>query len=264
MTILIIGLGSMGKRRIRCLQALGYTDIAGMDTRQDRQVEAIEKYGIKIVDDPYIIPLSEVFICLPPKFHRQFSKAFKEFPTFIEAGIEPLEYGSPSATMMYHPAIKEIRQRLPEIGRIINITYHSGQYLPDWHPYEKVSDFYAGEVGAKEMVAFELMWFCKVFGLPHLYDIYHTGTTDIDGLKAPDSYAMTLALSPDAVANVMIDVVSRVPTRELIINSTGRQLRYNLNEGISEQIYIDETKAFMEGKLCNTLTFNNKIVSFIS
>ena len=37
MKFLVIGLGSMGKRRVRCLQALHYTDIVGFDPREDRR-----------------------------------------------------------------------------------------------------------------------------------------------------------------------------------------------------------------------------------
>ena len=33
MKFLIVGLGSMGKRRIRCLKSLGYEDIVGYDVR---------------------------------------------------------------------------------------------------------------------------------------------------------------------------------------------------------------------------------------
>ena len=36
MNLLVIGLGSMGKRRIRCLQALEVKNIVGFDTRDDR------------------------------------------------------------------------------------------------------------------------------------------------------------------------------------------------------------------------------------
>ena len=51
MKILIIGLGSMGKRRIRCLQNLGISDIYGFDTRIDRVQEACEKYKINAVEN---------------------------------------------------------------------------------------------------------------------------------------------------------------------------------------------------------------------
>ena len=40
MRFLIVGLGSMGKRRIRNLRALGETEIAGFDPRPERRDEA--------------------------------------------------------------------------------------------------------------------------------------------------------------------------------------------------------------------------------
>ena len=38
MKFLQIGLGSMGKRRIRCLHALGHRDIVAFDPREDRRL----------------------------------------------------------------------------------------------------------------------------------------------------------------------------------------------------------------------------------
>ena len=47
MKVLVIGLGSMGKRRIRNLLKLGYKDIIGFDIRTDRINEVNKKYHIK-------------------------------------------------------------------------------------------------------------------------------------------------------------------------------------------------------------------------
>ena len=49
MKFLVIGLGSMGKRRVRCLQALQYTDVVGFDPREDRRKEAENKFHIKTI-----------------------------------------------------------------------------------------------------------------------------------------------------------------------------------------------------------------------
>jgi predicted dehydrogenase len=40
MKVLVIGLGSMGKRRLRNLKALGVAKVAGVDPRADRRAEA--------------------------------------------------------------------------------------------------------------------------------------------------------------------------------------------------------------------------------
>ena len=47
MKFLVVGLGSMGKRRIRCLLALNQKKVAGFDVRKDRRNEASKKYALK-------------------------------------------------------------------------------------------------------------------------------------------------------------------------------------------------------------------------
>ena len=47
MEILVIGLGSMGKRRIRNLKALNINDIISYDLREDRRIEVENTYKIK-------------------------------------------------------------------------------------------------------------------------------------------------------------------------------------------------------------------------
>ena len=47
MRILLVGLGSMGKRRIRNLLKLGYKNIAGFDPRKDRRKEVEKLYKIQ-------------------------------------------------------------------------------------------------------------------------------------------------------------------------------------------------------------------------
>lgn len=52
MTIGIVGLGSMGKRRIRLLQKIdaGFS-LVGIDAREDRREEAQKLYGITVSED---------------------------------------------------------------------------------------------------------------------------------------------------------------------------------------------------------------------
>ena len=47
MKILIVGLGSMGTRRIRCLQSIGNFDLGGFDIRKDRLEQSFDDYAIK-------------------------------------------------------------------------------------------------------------------------------------------------------------------------------------------------------------------------
>jgi predicted dehydrogenase len=77
MKFLVIGLGSMGKRRIRNLQALGHQLVYGFDTRKDRIEEASAKYGVPVYHaiDVAIAELQpDVFIiCTPPDLHMHYA-----------------------------------------------------------------------------------------------------------------------------------------------------------------------------------------------
>ena len=77
MKFLVIGLGSMGKRRVRCLQSLGYSEIVGFDVRADRRAEAEQKYGIKTVgllDSSQLEACDAVIVSTPPNLHAMWGK----------------------------------------------------------------------------------------------------------------------------------------------------------------------------------------------
>lgn len=300
MKFLIIGLGSMGKRRIRCLKALGYSenDIAGVDLREDRREETNDKYQVDTYDDFALAVEKHVpdalIISVPPDLHHVFMReAIKyELPFFVEASVIDTDMSAiirqtkkssikavPSATMMFHPAIKMIKRKLDEnvLGKISNITFHSGQYLPDWHTYEPVSDFYVSNKetgGAREITPFELTWITQLFGFPERVSAVYKKTIDIKGAEDIDDTYSFLLDYDSFVINGLVDVVSRAATRKLLINGEKKQLAWDWNnqaieiydpskeqweehsfgmkeaeEGydhrIGENMYIDEIRAFI-------------------
>ena len=127
MKFLIIGLGSMGKRRIRNLQHLNADEIIGFDLREDRRKEAEEKYNIKIINilsGEIINGIDVIIVSTPPDKHNEYIKLAIENKksAFVEAsvilkGLEELNNVAkeknvliaPSCTMKFHPAIKEIK-----------------------------------------------------------------------------------------------------------------------------------------------------------
>src|SRR5438094_5052342 len=76
MKILIVGLGSMGKRRIRNLQKFGYRDIVGFDIRDDRKREVYKNYKIKTISSLTDIIKEKpnvMIISTPPDLHLQYA-----------------------------------------------------------------------------------------------------------------------------------------------------------------------------------------------
>lgn len=318
---LVIGLGSMGKRRIRNLQALGLKKIAGFDTRADRAKEASTAYNIPCFTD-YAEALmnskAQAFvISVPPDLHHIYMKKAIELqlPFFVEASVVDTDmkeiiaeakkknvFAAPSSTLYFHPAIRKIFELINKnyLGTVSNIIYHMGGYLPDWHTYEKVSEFYVSKKetgGAREIVPFELTWMTKLFGFPKQLVATVKKTIEIEGApEIDDTYNSILDYGTFTMV-LTVDVVTRHAARRLVINGSLRQLEWDwnsncvkvyhhdrnewevftyetiaaaggYNKNITEQMYIDEMHAFLNGiknpaSYVNTLEGDHKVLKLL-
>ena len=252
MKYLVIGLGSMGKRRVRNLQALGVVNIAGFDVRADRRQEAQDKYGIQVfesLDLAMKVYEPQVFIIsTSPDLHMQYAFfAFeKGISCFIEASVVEAEkigllskkiedkkiVMAPSCTMRYFSGPKKIKEliRSNAIGKILNVNYQTGQYLPDWHPWEKIEEFYVSKRetgGAREIVPFELTWLNDLFGAPKALACVKARLTEINA-DIDDIYHCLIRYDGNVLANITVEVVSRPKaTRDMRILGSEGQIIYS-------------------------------------
>jgi predicted dehydrogenase len=272
MKCLVVGLGSMGKRRIRNLQSIGDVELAGFDPRPDRREEASSRYGIKTFD-AFNVALTEfkpnaLVISTDPILHMDYAFLALKYGLhcFIEASVvdanriiqlsESLKNEKlvmvPSCTMRYYPGPIAIRDviRAGKIGKPLSLNYLTGQFLPDWHPWENIRDFYVSNRetgGAREIVPFELTWLNEIFGEPSPLACVKDKITDIDA-DIDDIYCCLLRYPGGMLANITIEVVSRPKAiRELnILGSAGRLVfsadnncvRY-ISVGDEDWTYID-------------------------
>ncbi len=247
MKFLVVGMGSMGKRRIRNLLALGQKEIAGFDVREDRRAEANEKYGIRVFAD--MDSALETFrpdaLVISTSPQHQMDYAWLGFERglscFIEASVVEADrildlyhrtenspiLMAPSCTMRYFPGPRKVKDLIRQgaIGRVLNINYQTGQYLPDWHPWEDIGDYYVSsrETGAgREIVPFELTWLNDIFGRPEPLACVKAKLTDMNA-DIDDIYHCILRYPEGVLANVTVEVVSRPQaTREMrVLGSTG-------------------------------------------
>jgi predicted dehydrogenase len=296
MRIGVIGLGSMGKRRIRNLKALGVEQVMGFDLRADRIAEARALGADARSLDEWSGPrgFDAVIVSTPPDRHLEYLRAAvaERVPVFVEAsvildGLEELSRQAtdagaivcPSCTLRFHPAVRELKRIVVEraLGGATNFVYHSGQYLPDWHPWEHIRDFYVSQRqtgGAREIVPFELTWLVDVFGPLTQASCTYGRTMDL-GVDIDDAYAFSGWFGGRTLGSVMVDVTARVAQRRLTVNFERGLVSWDWNaaslqidavEGkrsetvsfalrdaapgyhpsISEGMYIDEMRAFLD------------------
>ncbi len=242
MKVLVVGLGSMGKRRVRNLLALGVTGITGFDVREDRRNEAAGKYGIRTssdVDTALQERPDAVVISTPPDLHIGYAlKAVNAgVPFFSEAGVpdarlpelrarmrETGVIGMPSSTMRFFAAPQRLKAIVSggPIGRPLAWVYQSGQYLPDWHPWEAIQSFYVSNpvTGAcREIVPFELVWLVDVFGPVTSVAAQRAKVSDLP-VAIDDIYQLQLRHQNGTMGQLTVDVLARTPIRHIRITST--------------------------------------------
>ncbi|PIR77197.1 MAG: hypothetical protein COU30_03815 [Candidatus Magasanikbacteria bacterium CG10_big_fil_rev_8_21_14_0_10_38_6] len=242
MTILQVGLGSMGKRRIRNFLFHGVNEdsLFGFDLNEERRKEVEEQYGIKTFasfSDAVDIVHPDIFsISTPPNHHSTYylyaAKNKKHF--FVEATTHDDGYerllglldgsfvAAPSCTFRYFPAVKKIKEILAQgtLGSPLTFSYHLGQYLPDWHPWEDYRKVYFSqkETGAcREMLPFELIWLTGLFDTKVSSILGIKGKVSHLEMSADDVYAASVKFSNNIIGTILIDVVARYPFRTLRI-----------------------------------------------
>ncbi len=254
----------MGKRRIRNLLSLGHINLAGFDPSSDRRKEAFDKYKIKTYSD-FTSALRDfnpdVFIIsTPPNLHMKYAYIgfHNGINCFIEASVVDAEKIKelaslvnksslvivPSCTMRYFPGPIRIKEliRSGAIGQILNINYQTGQYLPDWHPWENIADYYVSSRetgGAREIVPFELTWLNDIFGTPTPISCHRAKLTDMNA-DIDDIYHFLVRYERQVLANITIGVVFRpTPIREMIISGSEGQITFSGERNIVRYINLD-------------------------
>jgi predicted dehydrogenase len=242
MKFLVAGLGSMGKRRIRNLKALGMDSIAGFDIRADRRAECVEKYQVPAYEDfseAMATQPDALVISLPPDLHAQFAmaaiRAGKSFFTEVNVTLDGMEemvramkasgvVGFPSCTMRFFPGPRRVKELLTAgaIGEPLAWVYHCGQYLPDWHPWESIQDFYAGvreTGGCREIVSFELGWLINLFGE---CSSVSAQVAKVSSLPADidDVYQLLMRHENGVLGSLTVDVLARPAVRHMRVLGT--------------------------------------------
>lgn len=259
MKVLVVGLGSMGKRRVRNLQALGITDLAGVDAREDRRAEAESRYKLRTFST-LGAALEEnweaAVISLPPDLHVEAAQACvtRRIAFFVEASVvldglselaEAVDSAGtiamPSCTMRYFPGPRRIGEIVQsgQIGRPLFWRYHSGQYLPDWHPWEPISEYYVSKRatgGCREIVPFELTWLTHVFGrVTSVRGGRHkVGELDAD---IDDLYTAELTQSGGLIGQLMVDVLSRPAVRDFRLIAAEGAIRW---DGVANTLQVSQ------------------------
>ena len=281
MNIVVIGLGSMGKRRIRLIREmyLGYT-ICGIDGREDRRKEASELFDIECFSSINDVEgdVDCAFICTSPLSHASIITEClnHKWNVFTELNLVPDKYDENinlakynkctlflSSTFFYREETRYISSKIME-DKKWNYIYHIGQYLPDWHPWENYKDFFIGDKrtnGCREIMAIELPWLMGAFGEIESIKSISDKMTGLN-IGFDDNYMIQIKHRNGNKGTLIVDVVSPVAVRKLEAYSENAYISWN---GTPDSIreFNQQTKKLDEVSLSEATEHKDGYSAFI-
>jgi len=266
MKFLIAGLGSIGRRHMRNLVALGEKDIVLYRTRKatlpedelaaypqetDLQ-EALKKHkpDAVIVSNPtalhldIAIPAVEagcVLLLEKPISHSTdrldiLQAAVKKSGSKVLVGFQ----------FRFHPGLIRAKQLIStgEIGRVISAHVHFGEYLPAWHPWE---DYRRGYAARADMGGGVVLTQCHSLDyLPWLVGEVESAwgfTAKLSDLEVDvdDTAKIGLRFVGGALGSLHLDYNQQPPAHHFEVIGTKGSLQWNLADGAT-RIYRAEKK----------------------
>jgi predicted dehydrogenase len=223
----------MGRRRIRLIQKLDPSIVVfGVDSNPQRKIQAKNEFDIAVYSSlDEITPATSItcaFICTDPSSHNGITSVclnrgwhiFSEINLVSDGYDQHIQKASESdlvlflsSTFLYKEEVSYIRNAVQ--GKRVNYTYHVGQYLPDWHPWEHYTEFFVSNKrtnGCREILAIELPWLSNVFGAITEVTV-HRGTLSSLPLNYPDFFMLMVKHRSGCIGSIVVDVVSRKPIR---------------------------------------------------
>lgn len=248
MKIIVIGLGSMGKRRIRLMSEHKTVELFGIDSQASRCAEVKEKFGLTCYNsideaclaqhiDAAIIstsPLSHASIikeCLNHNLHvfTEINLVQDGYNENIALAKEKGKVLFLSSTFLYRKETQTIIQKVHEAKCPLNYIYHVGQYLPDWHPWENYNNYFIGNPktnGCREIMAIDLPWVVTAFGAIKEIKVMKSKNTELN-IQYNDNYLIMLEHENGTKGVFAVDVVSRKPYRHIDVYGEQLQLSWN-------------------------------------
>ncbi len=260
MKFMIAGLGSIGRRHLRNLIALGEEDIvlfrSGKSTLPDDELKGYinetdldsalaHEPDAVIVSNPTALHLDVAIPAAEAGCHLLLEKPISHTLERIDELDAAVGRGGGKVLVGYqfrfHPGLQAVKRWLEEglIGKPISAHAHWGEHLPDWHPWENYQNSYA----AREDLGGGV-----VLTLCHPFDYLRWLLGDVElvlgmvgnigelGLEVEDTADVVLKFESGAHGSVHLDYYQRPGTHNLEIIGSEGTIHWN-NEDGTTRIY---------------------------
>lgn len=251
MKFLIAGLGSIGRRHLRNLRALGQEDIVLYRTHHATLPDAelgdlptFTELSLALVEKP-----DGVIIANPTALHLEvaIAAAMAGAALLIEkpisdglAGLGKLQSalaqsGKPAMVgfhFRFHPVLNQIKTLLEsdKLGKPLSARAHWGEYLPGWHPWEDYRRSYAARAdlggGVVNTLSHPLDYLRWLLGEVESVSAWTGKLSELE-LDVEDHAEILMRFAAGEVASVHLDYYQRPPSHTLEITCEGGRIYWD-------------------------------------
>lgn len=283
MSILIKGIGSIGKRHLNNLLNLGYTDVVLISSKlkQDSPFDRLPVYSnVEAASKNH--SFSHGFICSPTASHQA------DLKSFIGAGVpkiylekpvshqvDGLEFVQPflktggqvfvGYDLHFDPGLEKVRELIAAdaIGQVIGANAFVGQYLPDWRPHEDhrlgMSASKAKGGGVMLDLVHEFDYFNWLFGLPKKVAAFYQHNKSLE-IETEDVADVLLKYESGMSGSIHLDYHQHQLIRHCIITGSKGTITWDL--AARKVSYINASKN-IEAFDFNSFDRNDRFIAIV-
>jgi predicted dehydrogenase len=259
---LIAGLGSIGRRHLRNLLALGERDIllyrthlstlpddelAAFPVETDLHAALAHRPDAVIIANPtalhldVAIPAAEAgcHLLMEKPVASKLDERVSALQTAIDrAGVKTLV----GFQFRFHPVLERVKALLNtgRIGRPLSFRAHWGEYLPGWHPWEDYRLSYAARKdlggGVVNTLSHPLDYVRWLFGEVDALSAFTGQVSDLELAEVEDLAEISLQFKSGVIGSVHLDYFQQPPAHWLEIAGTHGLLRWE-NETAQARLY---------------------------
>lgn len=256
-TILIAGLGSIGRRHLRNLRLLGDYPVIGYRSGQGGLLEhdlrdivvendlskALDHHpDIAIISNPTALHLETAIPCAEAGCNLFIEKPLSHHLAGCDR-LEKIVRRNRLVVMIgcqfrFHPLLLSLKSQLDDgrIGKVIGARAEWGEYLPDWHPWENYRCSYSArkELGGGVTLTLihpvdYLYWlFGSVVRVKAMASKILSLETDVED----DYLEMTIRHLSGVISQVHLDYLQRPPIHTLTVRGEAGRVEWNDHAGL--------------------------------
>jgi len=250
MKILIVGLGSIGKRHLKNISSktnyeiIVYTKRTDFPNTHKKNIKIFHDLDLCLKENPNVAFITNETINHIPIalklakrglhlfIEKPISNDLKQMKNLLQIVRERKIVTMVGCNFRFHNCIKKIKSLIEQkkIGKIISVKVECGTYLPNWHPYEDYSKGYAArdDLGGGVVLTciHELDYLYWFFGkIKEVFSI--TGKFSDLKVSTDDLSAIILKFKNNIIGEVHLDYFQRPEARSCKIIGTNGTIEWN-------------------------------------